>query len=244
MILDPQLQLKNIRNVLIRQEETIIFSLIERAQYKVNPIVYTNGGIQISGFDGSYMDFFLFESECAQSKIRRYTTPEEHPFFTNLPEPVIEGVVNEVPIIENKINVNDRVKETYINKLVPMICEEGEDKQYGSSVLCDISCLQAISKRVHYGEFVAESKFRDQPEKYTGLIKAKDREAIWDLLTNQEVEDKLLRRVQLKAASYGQDPELMTGDYKVHPDHIVELYRDWIIPLTKEVQVEYLMVRV
>lgn len=41
-----------------------------------------------------------------------------------------------------------------------MICERGDDKQHGSSVVCDVSALQAISRRVHLGKFVAESKFQ------------------------------------------------------------------------------------
>jgi chorismate mutase len=38
------LSLDSIRNSLIRQEETIIFALIERAQFRHNPIVYQKGG--------------------------------------------------------------------------------------------------------------------------------------------------------------------------------------------------------
>lgn len=41
-----------------------------------------------------------------------------------------------------------------------MICEPGDDEQHGSSVVCDVSVLQALSRRVHLGKFVAESKFQ------------------------------------------------------------------------------------
>jgi chorismate mutase len=37
--------------------------------------------------------------------------------------------------------------------------------------LADVNCLQTISKRIHYGKFVAEAKFRAQPDEYTQLIK-------------------------------------------------------------------------
>lgn len=38
------LSLESIRSTLIRQEETIIFALIERAQFRHNAIVYDKGG--------------------------------------------------------------------------------------------------------------------------------------------------------------------------------------------------------
>ena len=64
-----------------------------------------------------------------------------------------------------------------------------------------------------------------------------------------------MRRVTNKAATYGQDisedlPEQVRGlaegenlDYKVAPETIGELYREWIMPMTKDVQVEYLLRR-
>ena len=42
-VMDDVLSLANIRESLIRQEDTIIFSLIERAQFAVNSAVYTPG---------------------------------------------------------------------------------------------------------------------------------------------------------------------------------------------------------
>ena len=78
-------------------------------------------------------------------------------------------------------------------------------------------------------------------------------------LTNDAVEESVLQRVRLKASTYGKDPvkdpvkggagggegeEGEEGEtYKVAPDLIMALYRDWVMPLTKEVQVEYLLGR-
>jgi chorismate mutase len=41
--------LDNIRTTLIRQEDTIIFNLIERAQFALNPPVYVSGGVPVPG---------------------------------------------------------------------------------------------------------------------------------------------------------------------------------------------------
>lgn len=43
------LSLDNIRQSLIRQEDTIIFSLIERAQFAANSPVYTPGAMPVPG---------------------------------------------------------------------------------------------------------------------------------------------------------------------------------------------------
>lgn len=52
------------------------------------------------------------------------------------------------------------------------------------------SALQALSKRIHYGKFVAEAKFRANEAAYSALIKARDAEGIMDALTDRAVELK------------------------------------------------------
>ena len=67
---DP-LSLERIRSVLIRLEDTIIFSLIERAQFAHNPRIYERGGVkelQEIGFEGSWFDWFLKETESFHGK--------------------------------------------------------------------------------------------------------------------------------------------------------------------------------
>ena len=71
-----------------------------------------------------------------------------------------------------------------------------------------------------------------------------------ELLTNREVERKVLQRAKLKASTYGQDISgstsiNQTGEehYKVEPSIIASIYRNLIIPLTKEVEVRYLYQR-
>jgi chorismate mutase len=51
--------------------------------------------------------------------------------------------------------------------------------------------MQALSKRIHYGKFVAEAKFREKTEQYTQLIKAQDADGIMELLTDKAVEKKV-----------------------------------------------------
>ena len=52
---------------------------------------------------------------------------------------------------------------------------------------------QALSKRIHYGKFVAEAKFLAAEDHYRALIQAQDAEAIMDALTDRAVEQKASR---------------------------------------------------
>lgn len=47
--MSSSLTLDNIRSSLIRQEDSIIFTFIERAQFAANPVVYQAGGVQVPG---------------------------------------------------------------------------------------------------------------------------------------------------------------------------------------------------
>ena len=75
-----ELNLENIRSNLIRQEETIIFSLIERAQFGKNYKIYEKNGIPIKNYSGSFLMFLLNGTEKLHSQVRRYSAPDEHPF--------------------------------------------------------------------------------------------------------------------------------------------------------------------
>mgnify|MGYP001268816311 CR=1 FL=1 len=240
-----QLDLENIRSALIRQEETIIFALVERAQFAVNTRIYTPGAMQIPGFHGAFVDYLLRGTEALHATVRRYTSPDENPFFDDLPAPLLPALSFHAPIAANTVNVNARIRRDYEACIVPAICAAGDDEQYGSSAVCDVACLQALSKRIHYGKFVAETKFRTARAEFTRFIKAGDRAALYAAITDAEVEARLLLRVERKAATYGQELNLAHAapTYKIKPRLVAELYRDWIIPLTKDVEIEYLLIR-
>jgi len=91
---------------------------------------------------------------------------------------------------------------------------------------------------------VAESKFRTERGVFERLIRDGDREGIDRAITNEAVEKKVLERLRLKAKTYGMDPSAGgEGMGKIEVDRVVDMYRGIVIPLTKEVEVEYLMQR-
>ena len=153
----------------------------------------------------------------------------------------------------NDVNVNDVIKEKYVNEILPEACrkfgreDRGErEENYGSAAVCDVDCLHALSRRIHFGKFVAESKFQTETQRFVKLIKDEDRKGIDEAITNSAVERKVLERLKLKAKTYGMDPSLVEGgreEEKINVDAVVKMYEEVVIPLTKVVEVEYLMQR-
>jgi len=98
-------------------------------------------------------------------------SPDEYPFTTDLPEPVLPRLEFPAILYPNKINVNPSILSFYTCSIVPRITrratlalaakkraqgiigneEYEDDGNYGSAATLDVEVLQSISKRVHYG---------------------------------------------------------------------------------------------
>lgn len=200
----------------------------------------------------SLFDWVLSEQERLQSLIRRYESPDEYPFFPgSLQKPILKPLNYPKILHPNNVNFNAKLKSSYIEHILPVACaqygreERGEAQEnYGSAATCDVACLQALSRRIHFGKFVAESKFQKETERFVALIKAEDRKGIDEAITDAKVEKKVLERLRLKAKTYGTDPSVAAeGLVKIDADAVEAMYKDYVIPLTKEVEVEYLMQR-
>jgi len=272
LLKDP-LSLDGIRSILTRLEDNIIFSLIERAQFAHNPKIYERGvfkELRALQFNGSWLEWFLHETEVFHAKARRYTSPDEYPFTRGLPEPVLPPPKYPPILYPNTVNVNASILSFYIRSIIPRITVQAtlalatlkrskritgddeleDDGNYGSAATVDVEVLQAISKRVHYGKFVSESKFRQNPAAFIPLIQQGNADGLAALITKPEVERRLLIRLRKKAMLYAQDfandgEPLPNGTSKgkIDVDCVVDLYESYIIPLTKEVEVEYLLQR-
>jgi chorismate mutase len=227
-------------------EETIIYHLIERAQFRANRVVYEPGKSAFAGFEReSLLDIRLLFHERMDAEFGRFCVPEERPFNAGLPE--ARRAVN-LPVYPlaladfNAVNLTAEIKQQYIDFL-PLFVADGDDGQYGSTIEHDVFALQAIARRIHYGAlFVAESKFREDPAAYGALVKGIERAEIMAKLTRKEVEDRIIGRVKEKVAA-AQATANRKVRVLVEPDAIVRFYRDTVIPLTKEGEVRYLLHR-
>jgi len=96
--------------------------------------------------------------------------------------------------------------------------------------------------------FVSESKFRSAPADFIPHILKPNEEALAALITKPAVEAALLVRLGKKAKFYGQEldgqgnavdvnGDLSEKQLRIDVDEVVQMYRDYIIPLTKDVEV-------
>uniref|UniRef100_A0A0K3CMF1 chorismate mutase n=1 Tax=Rhodotorula toruloides TaxID=5286 RepID=A0A0K3CMF1_RHOTO len=217
--------------------------------------MYTKDGfadvLHRDGFEGSWLEWLLRETEVSHAKIRRYDSPDEHPFTprSQLPDPILPPL-SYPPLLHDptSLNVNPRILSFYINSIVPAITRTvterlgkvNDDGNYGSAGTRDIECLQAISRRIHCVPLLPLLVHPSHPHPQPPALES--------LITKPAVEAALLARLEKKARWYGAElgpdgePE-EKGGRKVRPEEVVRLYREYIIPLTKEVEVEYLLHR-
>ena len=175
----------------------------------------------------------LREQERLQSLVRRYESPDEYPFFPDaIQTPILQPLDYPRILHPNDVDVNQTIKKKYLEVVLPRVCrhfgreDRGEKQEnYGSAATCDVACVQALSRRIHFGKFVAESKFQQETERFVKLIREEDRAGIDAAITNSKVEKKVLERLGLKARTYGTDPSIgAEGEGKINVDAVVAMY--------------------
>lgn len=191
--------------------------------------------------------------ERLQSLVRRYESPDEYPFFPDAVQtPILQPLDYPRILHPNDVDVNHTIKKKYIEVVLPRVCrkfgreDRGEKQEnYGSAATCDVACLQALSRRIHFGKFVAESKFQQETERFVKLIREEDREGIDAAITNAKVEKKVLERLGLKARTYGTDPSIgAEGEGKINVDAVVAMYEvRRIHPIARSVLDTSLLIR-
>jgi chorismate mutase len=241
-----QISLPEISQRLESYEETIVFKLIDRAQYAADTIIYERGK---SGFKGagnlSLLELRLRFQEQMDTQFGKFCIPEERPFIKSSSAPRRKAMVDDRGILIedcNIINLTEDIMMGY-RAIIPLICETIDDGHYGSAVEHDVYALQAISRRIHFGSlYAAEAKYTADPESFKKLIADGDQDGIMKRLTRKAVEDNIIKRVREKTES---TQALVNKDIRrvIKPEVVVQFYQECIIPLTKRGQVQYLLNR-
>ncbi|HBD93933.1 MAG: hypothetical protein A2015_11965 [Spirochaetes bacterium GWF1_31_7] len=205
--------LDTIRKLLIELEDTIIFSIIERGRHNY----------PIENFATNLKIFCTTYEQNAQI-FDYFNTPENIPFFIDLPN--------------KKSIINDEIFNYYITSIAPQICYI-TNHSLTTDYLKDVNILNLLSKRIHSGLFVAISKFQSDTERYQSLIDKNNSNGIMTLLTDLKTEDAVIERVGKKAEIYAN----MLNNYQNinYKNFFKKLYFEFIIPLTKEVELNYLL---
>ena len=218
----------------------------------------------------SALTWYLEHTERVHALLGRYTAPDEVAFsrwgreqqqLQRHRQAVVAGdgvahaaqmypsaLLSPLPAFADEVDFNMEVMAAYCGPVLDAVAQPGEDAhQLGSCLLLDVAALQALSKRVHYGKFVAEAKFTAERALFEPLIAAGDAAAVRAALTQPAQENAVAARVARKAAQMlANDAESVAGGDKsprLTPEAVATLWRDVVMPLTKDVQVAYLMRR-
>ncbi|XP_057957878.1 chorismate mutase 2-like isoform X2 [Malania oleifera] len=245
--------LDSIRDSLVRQEDTIIFRLIERAKFPLNSATYNESYLPKWCPTCAYKtiaQLITWGTEFLQAKAGRYVNPEEIPLSPYaLPLPLVHpNFSNILYPPAARVNMNKNISEFYFKQLLPLFVAEGDDGNYAQTAAADVLCLQALATRINDGRIVAELKYIASPKDYGPAILAKDINTLMKLLTVPSVEEMVKKRVEKKTKVFAQDVTLddnknTTSKYKVDPTIVRQLYEAYVIPMTKVVEVEYLLRR-
>ncbi|KAE8231120.1 hypothetical protein CF326_g3872 [Tilletia indica] len=228
------LTLTLIRNVLERMEDLIIFALIQRSQYPYDPALYLPHGKSPSA-----LKWFLEKEEGVLALTGQWQLPDQVPFTSlqKLPQPIYSPLPSYPTVLNgsaSQINLNKALKRAYLNSTLPSlnltITTTTPSPVPGPTLNTDASVLHLLSSRIYLGRYVAESKYVSNSTAFADPIRTRNTTMLNLLVTNRTVEDANVQRVQLKAVSYGAPSEAVGG-----------LYRDVLIPLTKEVEVSFIL---
>ena len=239
-------QLDRIASILEGLEESIVYKLLDRAQFARNPGAYSESESGFPEYPGeSLLDVRLKFQEDMDARFGRFEVPEERPFTSKLP--VATRSVKDLPVFPlsslDVISQSAGIKRAYL-RLLDDLCANGSDGHLGSSVEHDVAALQAIARRIHFGAlYVSEAKFRADPVHYEDLATRGNKDAILQALTRSVVEQKIIQRVGAKVDSIQMQVNHSVRR-KIEPRVILDFYQNVVIPLTKEGEVAYLLSRV
>ena len=122
---------------------------------------------------------------------------------------------------------------SYLQVLLPTLCELGGGGDRSQCHAADAACLDSLARRLALSVHVATRKREALPEALQTAILTRDPVCVENAITHPAVEAKVLARVRHQAQEIA--PRLET------PDQLCALYSEWIIPLSRKIQVHGLL---
>lgn len=197
------------REIIMQQDRLVLIR--EKLENMENPIIFALAERIIYRYDSDFMYKFKdFWKEYNKLKLKFFVKQETFE------------------------DVEEKLFSFYFSKILFENCAN-KDLAESSILAKDLNLLSLVTERLLLGISVAQAKFQSEPELYQKLAKENNKEEIMRKLTNSEVEEKILFRIEEKAKQLN----FVNPDF--NPEAAVSFYRDCIIPLTKEIELAYLL---
>ncbi len=125
------------------------------------------------------------------------------------------------------------IRPAYISAVLPKLCGAGADEDCRKCIAADASCMNALVQRLNLSVHVATLKKEEIPESLRKPIELGDPVLLEEAITNQAVENEVIKRtLEMTREQLGSD-ELQ--------HKVATLYSDWLIPISRKIQVRDLL---
>lgn len=176
------------------------------------------------------LDEALVDALCARARRRQNAALYARP---GAPLPGLDALAMqfaETPTLAGRVQI---LRPAYVETLMPALCEAGSDEGQPSFLAADAACLDALARRLALSVHVATRKREAIPEALRAAVLTGNPRRVEAAITNPAVEAEVLARV-LQRARHGA-PRAET------PAQVAALYAEWIIPLSRKIQVHGLL---
>ncbi len=126
------------------------------------------------------------------------------------------------------------LRSAYVQVLLAALCAPGDGEGERQACLAaDAACLNSLARRLALSIHVATRKREALPETLQAAIRAGDPARVEAAITHPAVEAGVISRVEQRARKSGAREETVR--------RIAALYANWIIPLSRKIQVHGLL---
>jgi len=125
------------------------------------------------------------------------------------------------------------LRPLYVNTLLPVLCAPGNDIDRRKCIAADANCMNALVQRLNLSVHVAALKLEEIPEALRMPLQKRDTVLLEEAITNHTVEAEVIARILDMTRDQHASAEL--------PDRIARLYAEWIIPISRKIQVHDLL---
>lgn len=126
------------------------------------------------------------------------------------------------------------LRRFYLTMVVPYLASRGEDGDPREAFYADTEVISALARRCRFSTKVIARKQIELAPELRAAAKTGDPDQVEAALLNQAVEDKVLERI----VSYAEREHFqLEGGPGSSIRHLVALYRDYLLPLSRLIQV-------
>ncbi|NLG34158.1 MAG: hypothetical protein GX548_02260 [Lentisphaerae bacterium] len=176
------------------------------------------------------LDEVLVDALCARARFRRnealYALADDDP-------PDLDMLAGRFSTTATLAGRTRLLRPAYLRRLMPALCLPGTDDSPAPCLSADAACLDALARRLSLSVHVATRKREALPEDLQEAIRTGEPRLVEQAITYLPVEQVVRSRVSARAAGTAPRPDT--------PNAVAALYDEWIIPLSRKIQVAGLL---